>query len=285
MTEVKSPIKRFFDQSFLGKEKQLKVQLQISPRYIYRTFLDASDNRFVGYEEFYLGEHDRWETAYEDIQAVFWKDKSNYQKVVIGIIEPLFTLVPTSLFSSQAALSYLKLNHEIIDEEQLSIQENAIESLNSTLVFAFPKRIHQLLTQQFAGFQLLHYCSPLLELSGLELSPQNESFKLHIQYDHFEVIYLKAGKLVFFNRFNYQTVEDFIYYLLYVVEQLQLDREKISVEVFGEFEKQSAIFEMLHKYIRNINVRERNPEMNYSTVLSALPKHYYFNLFNQYLCE
>ncbi|MEX2380430.1 MAG: DUF3822 family protein [Vicingaceae bacterium] len=285
MTEAKSPFKRFFDQSYQGKEKQLKLQLQISPGYIYRTFLDASDNRFVGYEEFYLGEHDRWETAYDDIQAVLRKDKNNYQKVIVGIIEPIFTLIPTSLFTSQSALSYLKLNQELIDEEQLSIHENAIQSLDSTLVFAYPKRIHQLLSQQFAGFQLLHYGSPLLELSGLELSPQSENFKLHIQYDHFEVIYAKNGKLRFFNRFNYQTVEDLIYYLLYVMEQLQLDREKIAVEVFGEFEKQSAIFEMLHKYIRNINIRERNPEMKYSAVLSELPKHYYFNLFNQYLCE
>lgn len=285
MTEVKSPIKRFFDQSYLGKENRLKVQLQISPKYIYRTFIDTSDNRFVGYDEFYLGEHDRWETAYDDIQTIFRRDKNIYQKVVVAIIDSLFTLVPNSLFSSEESLAYLKLNHEVSEENHLTVQENNIESLNSTLVFGFPKRIHELFKQQFAGFQLLHYGSPLLELSGLELSLQNESFKLHIQYDHFEIIYNKAGKLVFFNRYNYQTVEDLIYYLLYVMEQLQVDRDEIQLEAFGEFEEQSAIFEMLLKYIRKVKIRNRTAEMKYSAVLSELPKHYYFNLFNQYLCE
>lgn len=282
---MKSPIKRFFDQSYLGREKQLSVQLQISPRYVYQTFLDSANNVFVGYQEFYLGEHDSWDAAYDDLELVLAKNISSEINISVGLINSLFTLVPSSLFSSEAALDYLKLNHEIVDENQLTIHENQIESVESTLVFAFPKRLKQMLLQQFAACHILHYSSPLLEFSGLENKTGKESFKIHIQYDHFDIVYLNHGKLIFFNRFNYQTVEDFIYYLLYVVEQLHLDREKVELEVFGEFEKQSAIYEMLFKYIRNIQVRERTPNMKYSAVLSELPKHYYFNLFNQYLCE
>ena len=74
---MKSPIKRFFDQSYLGREKQLSVQLQISPRYVYQTFLDSANNVFVGYQEFYLGEHDSWDAAYEDLELVLAKNISS----------------------------------------------------------------------------------------------------------------------------------------------------------------------------------------------------------------
>jgi hypothetical protein len=47
---------------------------------------------------------------------------------------------------------------------------------------------------------------------------------VHFSEGHFEII-IQNQKLLFFNSFDYQTPEDFIYYVLFTAEQLSLNPE------------------------------------------------------------
>jgi len=116
-------------------------------------------------------------------------------------------------------------------------------------------------------------------------SKREKQLNLHIQEDRFEIMYQMKGKLHFFNSFPYHSVEDFLYYLLFVLEQLQIDRDQIETTLHGEFEKQSKLYEMLYRYIRHLKLGERPKQLKFSNVLSELPGQYYHLLFNQFLCE
>jgi hypothetical protein len=64
---------------------------------------------------------------------------------------------------------------------------------------------------------------------------------------------------------------------------LQLNPENIEVILLGEVEKNSEIYSIAQKYIRNLKFGERNDNADYSYQLQTLPKHLYFTLFNSYL--
>ena len=54
--------------------------------------------------------------------------------------------------------------------------------------------------------------------------------------------------------------------------------------LIGEIERNSALYELLHKYIRHIYFGERSDNFEYSYKFATLPKHFYYNLLSQYLC-
>lgn len=65
---------------------------------------------------------------------------------------------------------------------------------------------------------------------------------------------VKGNKLILFNSFEYSSPEDFIYYILFTFEQLQLNPDSVSVKLLGTISKDSAYFEIAYKYIRNCNL-------------------------------
>ena len=77
---------------------------------------------------------------------------------------------------------------------------------------------------------------------------------VHIQSANFQVIAVRNQKLLLFNTFDYKTEEDFIYYLLFVTEQLNLNPETIQVKLLGTISKESNLYQIAYKYIRNVSL-------------------------------
>src|SRR5690554_5481961 len=284
MAKEKSPVKHFFDQSFQGKEKQLRVHLQLSKSRLYLAYFHASSNTYVGIEEHHLGEHEHWNQAYEKIDPLFAALSKKYKAYSIALIDPNFSLIPTPLFSSENAVDYLQFDHKELNEE-LQLEQQEIESLNATVIFATPQKLFQLIKKHFTLFQLNHFITPLLEYCEINKADAKQQLLIHVQKDHFEVIYYKQKKLSFFNSFQYKKTEDFLYFFLYVLEQLYLNREELKVQVFGEIDKNDELYKMLYQYIAEVEFLSPPKELKFSTVLSTLAPQYYRNLFNQYLCE
>jgi len=57
---------------------------------------------------------------------------------------------------------------------------------------------------------------------------------------------------LFFNSFDYNTPEDFIYYILFTAEQLQLNPENFKLEIIGDFTETDAYYTIVYKFIRNV---------------------------------
>jgi hypothetical protein len=55
---------------------------------------------------------------------------------------------------------------------------------------------------------------------------------VHFSEGHFELL-LSKSEVVIFNSFDYQTPEDFIYYVLFTAEQLSLNPENFPLELIG----------------------------------------------------
>ena len=62
----------------------------------------------------------------------------------------------------------------------------------------------------------------------------------------------------FSNSFEFETKEDFIYYILFTFEQLNLDVEKVKLYFTGDIELESEIYNSTYQYIRNVFFLESN---------------------------
>jgi Protein of unknown function (DUF3822) len=77
---------------------------------------------------------------------------------------------------------------------------------------------------------------------------------VHVSESHFEIIVLQNQKLQLYNSFDHKTPEDFIYYILFTAEQLQLNPENFKLKLLGKVVEDDALYQIAFKYIRNISL-------------------------------
>ena len=115
--------------------------------------------------------------------------------------------------------------------------------------------INNYLLDQFSTFNYKHVntilVSKLLELSK---NIDEKQVFVHFSKNKFEIIVVQNQKLLLFNSFDFVTKEDFIYYLLFTTEQLNLNPEHFKVQLLGFISEDSELFEIAYKYVRNVSL-------------------------------
>ncbi|HIE44957.1 MAG TPA: DUF3822 family protein [Flavobacteriaceae bacterium] len=83
-----------------------------------------------------------------------------------------------------------------------------------------------------------------------------------------------------YNTFEYKTVEDFIYYVLFSMDQLQLNVEDVELELLGKIKEEDGLFIALYKYVRNVSLLKYKPKYNSLLSITDVYKRENFCLFN-----
>ena len=97
---------------------------------------------------------------------------------------------------------------------------------------------------------------------------------IHVQMDQFDCVVVKNGRTELCNTYSYKTSEDFIYYVLFCIEQLGLNPDTLPVIVCGDIELGDANYEILYTYIRDISFTEDNEAQDLSDTLDKSHKNY-----------
>jgi uncharacterized protein DUF3822 len=276
----------FIDEAFDPKKtSSYQLTLQIGISEIHIAVNDRQSNKFIALEKYSLQQVYNFDGVAEQLDSVLKESKitdHRFRSVSCIIVNNISTLVPDQLYESDRKKMYLKFNAALEGDEFISVDE--IKSLEAKNVFALPFSIKAKLDGQYLNVTYHHISSTLIDV--LVPENKNQSGKkliVHVQQDQFQVLLLDGKNFLFYNTFSYHSPEDFIYYLLFVCEQLQLNPEKIDTVLLGEIEKTSAIYTTAHKYVRHLKFGERTGSFDYSYQLQTLPKHFYFTLFNNYI--
>jgi hypothetical protein len=288
VSEIKQKLSRVhssIDESFEGKKASAyQLVLSIGMNEIQLAVNERAKNKFIALEVYQLENTYNFELAAELLSDLFKESTlipHNYQSVVCSITHNKSTLIPAALFEEDRKKMYLKFNTTLEENELVMVDE--IKSLGAKNIFALPFSVKAKLDAQFRGIRYHHSSSPLID--SLVTDNKNKDGRklfVHVQRNHFETAVIDNRSLLFYNTFNHFSPEDFIYYLLFVCEQLQLNPETIDTYLLGEVEKGTPLHTIAHKYIRKLKFGERNDAADYSYQLQTLPKHAYFTLFNNY---
>ena len=203
------------------------------------------------------------EVAFSDNQVIeeqLWKAfvtfpilTNTYDEIVIIHKNHLNSFVPTSLFNENYLGSYLQYNVKVFESDLFAYDKLSTYEINN--VYVPYVNINNFLLDQFQSFE---YCNSntILVKKLLDFSSklaEKEVF-VHLQENHFEIVILKNQELVLFNSFEYQTIEDFIYYILFTFEQLQLNPEIVPLHLLGICNKEDEFFKIAYKYIKNCDL-------------------------------
>lgn len=166
------------------------------------------------------------------------------------------TLVPTSLYSDKISKNLLKFN--INSKTYDGITDNLLNDELKNL-YTHDKKINNYLKEKFKNFDCFHYTSLLVkEFQNYVDTNFTDRIFLNFNNNRLDILYFKNKKIVFFNSFIYENEVDVLYFLTFSVRQLNLSLEDILISTCGNINIESKIYELLYKYVRNIEVLEMN---------------------------
>ena len=194
------------------------------------------------------------------IEEQLWRafvDFSNltksYDEVVVLHNNNLNAFVPTSLFDASFLASYLQYNTKVFETDFFAFDAIAPFEINN--VYVPFMNINNFLSDQFDSFDYKNSNSVLVKkIIEISKNVEEKQVFVHIQKEHFEMIVVKNQELLLYNSFQYATPEDFIYYLLFTCEQLQLNPETINIQLLGNCIESDELFKITYKYIRNCSL-------------------------------
>ena len=275
----------FIDEAFDKQTADFKLIIRLGIDGAVITVNEVLKNKYIAFESFIFQNVYSFDVINELLEELIKESKiikQKYKLVICIIVNDIATLVPKAIFEEERKKTYLKLNVFLEEEELVLVDE--LKSLDAKNVFGLSLPVKTKLDHLFNNIYYHHSSSVLIE--ALLKQNKNKTGKkiiIHVQLSHFQVIVIEGKNLLFYNTFNHHSAEDFIYYLLFVCEQLHLNPESIALVFLGEIEKNSTIYAITQKYIRNIQFGERYDDGDYSYQLQHFPKHFYFTLFTNHL--
>ncbi|WP_338868284.1 DUF3822 family protein [Spirosoma sp. SC4-14] len=207
----------------------------------------------------------------------------NWQEIRIGVNSPSFTLVPQPLFRKEYASSYLAL----MRGTALPAHEFAQSYMHDGEGFLSIFNLEHPLVDYFSGAYPLqpslfvHQTASLIQatadLDRHMLTTHN--IWLYFEDEFVSILYRKEHQLRYCNRFGYKNVQDLAYYVLYVLDELELDPGQIAAFLYGEITPFAESYTELSRFLPNLSFGHTPSGLKLANEFDDLPEHRYLSLY------
>lgn len=222
-------------------------------------------------DDFWLLEH-----LYEhhmDLQAPF-------NQTLISYHFPDSIFVPLRYFNpTEAPFLINSLVGKIADEIILSEPVTDWQLQN---IYRVSRSLHLILEKNFATGKFWHTYTIALKNS----SSANDGTKLWADFKthEFTVLLIRDHVFQLAQTFPYSTPADVLYHLLKVCSNFSIIQNEINIILSGLIEKQSALYEELHKYFLHIEFNSPNGAIRMDESFYDYPAHYFSSIYKLAAC-
>lgn len=163
-----------------------------------------------------------------------------------------YTLIPAPLYNPENKQDYLGFVHSPAEGSLFADQK--LVSVDSWIVYAADPLIYALPGKYFPAAKRYHHAGALLEtiIPEYRNAELQDPVFVNVKKDSVDIIVLKEGRLRYCNSFRWKVADDLVYFLIFVMDQLALNPEKVPVFLMGMIEPDDNLHELMLKYIRNI---------------------------------
>ncbi len=161
--------------------------------------------------------------------------KHQFAKTKIIHHNNLNTLVPLEYFDDSIPEEYLKYNISLLENDKASY--DIIREINTANVYLPFVNINNFFLNYNPSVEYYHSATVFIEKIN-RLRSTKETLPLYDLYlnvfqKDFQLLIYKNEEVLFFNTFEYETTDDFLYFFFFVLESLKLDEKEIDFHLAG----------------------------------------------------
>ena len=242
--------------------------------YAFDTFLN---------EDEYLGKLKSIAQHHPHLLSDQWKD------VRVAVNTHDFTLIPVSLFRREYAGDYLQLATGHDSSENDRVLSHLVPYVNAQTIFTIPNQWSDWLLGLFPlqHIEFYHLTSPMVIGTVVSHNEYQEKklLTVHMEENHFTLIYSDEKQLKFCNRFPYQNPLELTYLVLFSMNQLEVLPDEVKVKLYGEITPYSDVYTELAKFLPSLRFGKKPTTLAYTEGFEDIPEHRYFALLNTYLVQ
>lgn len=207
-----------------------------------------------------------------------------FQKTVIITPASKYTIVPGALFAADKSSEYFSFVHQLDNGEELNSTKLFFDE--AVLIYASDLAYNQIIKDYFPHSAALPGVAAFVDfILPRYRNIRSSAMFLNIYSDNFDLLLLNDGNMIFCNNFNFKTIEDLVYYTIFVIDQLKVNPEKVELKLSGNIGTNTELLKLLRKYIKTVDLLNYEPDAQMSYALNELDRYRYIDLFNPRLCE
>lgn len=262
-----------------------KLSIQVSLNGLSFCALDTIQNEIVSLRHFEFPEVSNPLQLEKEITTLFTEEdtlfEQSFEAVTVSYVNTLSTFVPKPLFSDKHLADYLKYNNKILPNDFMTF--DVIANNDMVNVYIPYANINNLFFEKYGAFHYKHFSTVLLEnLFQIASDTEEPNVYVHVQKAQFELVVIQHKKLLLYNSFEYTTSEDFIYYLLFTLEQLQLNTNTIQLYFLGDIDKSNVLYTVTYTYVRHVNFLNKEYPFTFNETIDPPKSHEYFTLLTNF---
>ncbi len=263
------------------------LSIELLPDSIVYAMLDTSASMFYALEAFEIDKPRNWtrhiaaclQTLIESNNGL----SGHYQQVHLALYAPHLVLLPASINSDMDHKN--AYNSSCGNTSDTIIKTDTLSHLQGFGVYSIPKDLHQLIDATWPGCVCYHsgafFIESILAFAEKKACPD---IVLHIRSSSFDVLLFEDASLTFYQAFQYQQLDDLLYYLFYVLDVFDKEAAALNLMIAGEIGPDSDMCRRLNTYFKEMRFFNRNDAYTYSPSFDILPDHFYANLLHIETC-
>lgn len=244
---------------------KLKLSIQVCLNGLSFLILDCEENQLVWHKKTTFQKEFNPAKILKEIELVYEKEEflqNPIEEVMLLFSNELYSIVPEEYFIEEEASNYLKFNTKILKTDVVA--HDLIEVNNLVIVYIPFTNITNYFFDKYGEFEYKHSISVFAQaILSLEKSLLTKVY-LNNYTNSYDLVIVRNGKLLLSNSFTYDSAEDFIYYLLFTLEQLKLDPSEIDLILTGEISEESSFYQIVYTYIKNVQFLKPDLNINFT---------------------
>ena len=218
------------------------------------------------------------------VREIFEKEKllqQRYGSVNVTHVNELSSIVPKALFDESKLKDYIRYSSKTFDNDYIVYDE--IENHDLVNVYIPFVNVNNYLLERFGSFEYKHFSTVLISnLLGTYRYSEHPHIFIHVEKSHMYLVAISDNKLQLYNSFPFKTKEDFLYYLLFTAEQINMDPEHFELVLSGDIDKKSELYNIAYTYVRKIGLIENRFNNEFDASVNETSKRRHLTLLHQY---
>ena len=247
--------------------------------------LDPVRNKYIQISHFAFAENKPVATQLNDYFAKSDILNLPFKRTFILIPSQISTLVPTAVFEPEKKEELLKFSCSI--PENSAIYYNKIRSIDAFNIFSISADVEAIMQRQFPDPLFFHQNTPFIDSILSATMPEESTTTLlciNFNTTFFDIVVFDKDRLMLCNSFPIRNENDFIYFTLFVFEQLKLSEPNTLVQISGIHHDKQKYIKQLANYLGKIRQVDFPRHFRYSILFRDTRLSGFFNLLNLPVC-
>lgn len=243
----------------IEKLNQYRLSCEVSESSFYCEVVDLTNNEeVIAIENYQFSATESDISISHFLQAIYethdFLKSLKWKSVEIIIDNQAFTLVPTDLFRKEYTIRYLQLAKGLLITDEEEVNAYTHEDLGIINVYSTDRELYNWFSEVYplVDISYKHKTSKLIDFAVF--SSKAQTAFVHFGNQHFTLVITVNGTLKYCNRFLYKTPQDLVYYVLFAMNELEIEPDEIFFRLYGNIKEQSEDFNLLNQYLPNVKI-------------------------------